>query len=566
MVFFPEYRMENDPVIAPEHRVPVPVAVLVGAGPGDPGLITMAGAAALADAAVVIYDALANPLLLSYCGSGVELIYVGKRANEHTLTQEQINNLLIQKCRDVLANRAKRPGVVVRLKGGDPYVFGRGGEEGQALAQAGIPFKVIPGITAGIAGPAYAGIPVTHRDFTSTVTFITGHQRDKQSGNAPPAEGEEEPVNVDYTALAKLGGTLVFYMGVKNLPEITQRLIAAGLDAKTPAAVVRMATHPDQQTVTGTVETIAFIARQAGIKAPAITIIGQVVSARPSLNWFESRPLFGQTILVTRTRQQASELGRRLEFLGAKVIESPTIEIVKPSDPAAALQAIRDMYEYDCVVFTSANGVRTTWEAMEVLNLDARDFAISVAVIGPGTADALISLGVRPDVVADDAIGEDLARELIAHFGAEPDTVNGSEEDGDVQDPELDLTGKRFLLLRAEIARPSLVRMLRSAGAEVDDVPVYQTRLPDALPAEAIEALRSGTVGWITFTSASTAENLHAMLPEDLRAAVKKCNRLSIGPVTSKAMSELGWPPTIEAHHHDIPGMVEALLMARSRT
>ncbi len=561
--------MENNPIIATQPGLTIPVATLVGAGPGDPGLITMAGAAALARASVVIYDALANPQLLAYCASDTEFIYVGKRAGEHTLTQDQINALLVQKCRDVLANRDKCPGGVVRLKGGDPYVFGRGGEEGQVLAEAGIPFTVIPGITAGIAGPAYAGIPVTHRDCTSTVTFITGHQRDKQSGNALPADSEEEEtLSVDYTALAKLGGTQVFYMGVKNLPEITRRLIAAGMDAQTPAAVVRMATHPDQQTVVGTLETIAAIAREAGIKAPAITIIGQVVSARPSLNWFENRPLFGQTILVTRTRQQAGEFGRRLELLGAKVIEAPTIEIVKPSDQTPALRAIRDMYEYDCVVFTSANGVWSTWEVMESLKLDARYFAASVAVIGPGTADALLTLGINPDVVSDDAIGEELAKELIRYFGPDTDVeINGEDEDEDdsADDTEMELIGKRFLLLRAEIARPSLVRLLRNAGAEVDDVPVYQTRMPKALPTEAIEAISSGTVDWITFTSTSTASNLHAMLPESLRDAVKKCNRLSIGPVTSKTMSELGWPPTIEAPHHDIPGMVEALMMASNR-
>ena len=536
----------------------VPVAVLLGAGPGDPGLMTLAGARALITAAVVIYDALANPILLAGCPPDAELIFVGKRAREHTFTQDQINTLLVEKCRKVMADSALIGRCVVRLKGGDPFVFGRGGEEGQVLSEAGIPFYVVPGITAGIAGPAYAGIPVTHRDFTSTVTFITGHQRDDDTARLSPSDAQEETSSVDYNALAKLGGTLVFYMGVKNLPEITRQLITSGMNVNTPAAVVRMATHPEQKTVIGTLETIAQVAQQAGIKAPAITIIGKVVSAREQLNWFETRPLFGQTVLVTRTRQQASELGHRLGDLGANVIEAPTIKIAKPTDRRAALAAIEKMGEYDCVVFTSPNGVHSTWQAMDALDLDARDFAPVVAAIGPATADALLSIGITPDIVAEDAIGEELANELIYFFGSEP------QRDQD-KDQKIDLSGHRFLLLRAEIARPALVNLLTKAGARVDDVPIYQTRIPETLPPQAIEALRNDTVTWITFTSASTAKNLYTMLPEDLRQRVAACKRLSIGPMTSKALSELGWPPTAESRQHDIPGMVETLLSVTTR-
>ena len=536
----------------------VPVAVLLGAGPGDPGLMTLAGARALITAAVVIYDALANPILLAGCPPDAELIFVGKRAREHTFTQDQINTLLVEKCRKVMADSALIGRCVVRLKGGDPFVFGRGGEEGQVLSEAGIPFYVVPGITAGIAGPAYAGIPVTHRDFTSTVTFITGHQRDDDTARLSPSDAQEETSSVDYNALAKLGGTLVFYMGVKNLPEITRQLITSGMNVNTPAAVVRMATHPEQKTVIGTLETIAQVAQQAGIKAPAITIIGKVVSAREQLNWFETRPLFGQTVLVTRTRQQASELGHRLGDLGANVIEAPTIKIAKPTDRRAALAAIEKMGEYDCVVFTSPNGVHSTWQAMDTLGLDARDFAPVVAAIGPATADALLSIGITPDIVAEDAIGEELANELIYFFGSEP------QRDQD-KDQKIDLSGHRFLLLRAEIARPALVNLLTKSGARVDDVPIYQTRIPETLPPQAIEALRNDTVTWITFTSASTAKNLYTMLPEDLRQRVAACKRLSIGPMTSKALSELGWPPTAESRQHDIPGMVETLLSVTIR-
>jgi uroporphyrinogen III methyltransferase/synthase len=544
--------MSPNPFFNLDH--PFPVAALVGAGPGEWGLMTLAGAKALSAAAVVIYDALANPDFLSLCGSDAELIYVGKRARQHTLTQDEINALLVKKCREVMSNRELLGRRVVRLKGGDPFVFGRGGEEGQVLSEAGIPFVVIPGITAGIAGPAYAGIPVTHRDFTSTVTFITGHQRDAEGGKNTGENADEEAADVNYEALAKLGGTLVFYMGVKNLPEITKRLVASGMAGDTPAAVVRMATNPEQKTVIGTVATIAERARNANIKAPAITIIGKVVAVRDQLNWFENRPLFGQSVLVTRTRQQASALGLQLGNLGANVIEAPTIEIVKPTDRRAALEAIRTMADYDCVVFTSANGVQSAWQAMQALELDGRDFTACVAAIGPATADALLAIGITPEIVAEDAIGEALATELIDYFGRR-------KRDGADAATALDLSGTRFLLLRAEIARPALAEMLRKANAEVDDVPIYQTRIPDSLPGPAIEAIRNGTVDWITFTSASTAKNLHSMLPVELRAAVAKCKRLSIGPMTSRALESLGWPPTVEARRHDIIGMVEALLV-----
>lgn len=543
--------MTDNSVSSQVPGIALPVAALVGAGPGDPNLITLAGVAMLAQAKVVIYDALANKRLLIHCPPDTEYIFVGKRAQEHTLSQDQINTLLVEKCRELMAQRQHLGRFVVRLKGGDPYVFGRGGEEGQVLSEAKIPFTVIPGITAGIAGPAYAGIPVTHRNFTSTVTFVTGHQQENESDKPALSDSGDVGANVDYSALAKLGGTLVFYMGVKTLPDITQRLITAGMATNTPAAVVRMATHPEQQTVIGQLGTISALVKQANIQAPAITIIGQVVTMRKQLNWFENRPLFGQTVLVTRTRQQAGELSRQLEALGAKVIEAPTIEIVQPADPQAAHAAISKMNDYDCVVFTSANGVRATWAAMQALKMDARDFAAAVGAIGPATAAALQTLGITPEIVGEEAIGEQLAAALMDYFGSATDRT-------DHQD--LDLTGIEFLLLRAEIARPALVNMLRNAGAEVDDVPVYQTRMAKVLPVEATTALGNGTINWLTFTSATTAKNLHAMLSADLREAVKHCHRLSIGPMTTKALCDLGWPPTVEAQRHDIPGMVEMLL------
>ncbi len=510
---------------------------LVGGGAGDPGLLTQAGTAVLKRAAVVVYDALVNPALLDLCPPDTEKIYVGKSAARHTLEQDRINALLVQKARQTAGEIAPTERVVVRLKGGDPYVFGRGGEEAQYLRTQGIHFAVIPGITAGIAGPAYAGIPVTHRDFTRTVTFITGHR--KQAAD----DHEELPDSgLNYESLAALGGTLVFYMGVQALPEITRRLHAAGMAADMPAAVIQWATYPRQRTIVSTLAGLAAAARKAGIQAPAITIIGQVVNLRAELNWFESRPLFGKTVLVTRTRRQAGRLSTRLADLGANVIESPVIELVPPADEFAIDQALAQLNQYDCVVFTSPNGVEAAWRRMGELHLDARAFPRRVAAIGPATAEALRTIGITADLAPDEFIGEKLAAELIERLG----------DKGDLQ-------GKQFLLLRADIARGELRRELIRAGAVVKDMAIYQTVAPKTLCAEAIEALRNGTVDWITFTSASTATNLHALLPPELRDRVARANRLSIGPITSAALCRLGWPPTVEATRHDIPGMIQAL-------
>src|SRR3954454_1271825 len=328
------------------------IVYLVGAAPGDPGLITLKGARLLEQAQVVVYDALSDPRLLAHAPDA-EHIYVGKKAAAHSFTQEQINALLVEH-----GKAGKR---VVRLKGGDPFVFGRGGEECEALLAAGIPFEVVPGITAAIAAPAYAGIPVTHRDFNSSFTFITGHEkeeeyRDPDSRRREPAVGSSD---LDWASIAKLP-CLAFYMGVKSLPRICAKLIEHGMSPDLPAATIRWGTTPRQRTVTGTVKTLPTEVEQAGLKPPALTIIGRVVSLRDTLNWFERRPLFGQTVAVTRTRQQASELSERLAALGANVIEAPTIELAPASDPSAVHDALRSISRYDWVVFTSANGVTFT--------------------------------------------------------------------------------------------------------------------------------------------------------------------------------------------------------------
>jgi len=525
--------------------MPKPATVyLVGAGPGDPGLLTIAGAEALRAAAVVVYDYLANAELLNLAPPTAELIYVGKSGNQHTKTQDQINAILVEKAGQY---RGKS---VVRLKGGDPYVFGRGGEEAEVLREHGIPFVIIPGITSGIAAPAYAGIPVTHRDFTSTITLITGHERE----DAPA----EEDSRVNYDALAKLDGTLVFYMGIKSLPRISQRLIAAGLAPQTPAAVIRWGTRTQQQTVAGTVATIADIVQKAGLKAPAITIIGRVVSLRGTLNWFENRPLFAKTVIVSRTRQQASDLSGKLAALGATIVEIPTIELRPPaqSEWPAIDRALQQIPGYDWTIFTSPNGVRATWERLRHLGLDARHFPAPpsrrVAAVGEATADALRALGIHPDLIPEKFTGEELAAALKTQIA---NAKSGS--------PPL-----RFLILRADIARPVLREELEKLG-QVDDVAIYHTVRPSALPPETLEQIADLAAPervvntWITFTSASTANNLWELLPPEHRQFVARMRRASIGPITSEAMRKLGtgsWAPNVEAATHTIDGLIQALL------
>ncbi len=506
---------------------------LVGAGPGDPNLLTIAGAEALQRADVIVYDYLANAQLLNLAPPRAERVYVGKSAKQHTKTQDQINAILIE--------HAKRKGVrvVVRLKGGDPYVFGRGGEEGEFLRANGIPFVEIPGITSGIAAPAYAGIPVTHRDFTSTITLITGHEKEDADPNAP---------RVNYEALAKLNGTLVFYMGIKGLPLIVERLTAGGLDPETPAAVIRWGTHPNQRTVTGTVATIAQEVERAGITAPAITIIGKVVSLRRTLNWFEEQPLFGQRILVTRTRQQASELSAMLAGLGAQVLEVPTIEIVPPADWEPIDRTLMQVPAYDWVVFTSANGVRAAWSRLRELGFDARHFgASSVAAVGPATAKALEEIGIVPDLIPERFTGDEIVPALKAEMGEE------------------EIRGKRFLLLRADIARPALREGLEKLGGVVEDVAIYQTKRAERLPEEVIATIENGEAEWVTFTSASTATNLWDLLTVKQRAQIGTMKRASMGPMTTAAMKGVGtgeWKPTVEAHEQTIAGLVDAIVQA----
>jgi uroporphyrinogen III methyltransferase/synthase len=508
---------------------------LVGAGPGDPGLITVKGRRLLELADVVVYDYLANPKLLSYCPQA-DTKYVGKKAAAHTLTQDQINQLLIDKARP-----GKR---VVRLKGGDPFIFGRGGEECEALHRAGISFEVVPGITASIGGSCYAGIPVTHRDFNSSFTVITGHEKEDEYKD-PDSRGRQSAVgssDVDWSVIAKLP-CIAFYMGVKALPRICKNLLENGMPPDTHAATIQWGTLPKQRTVTGTISDLPQRVTEAGITAPAITIVGRVVSLRPIMNWFETRPLFGKTIIVTRTRQQASELSMQLEELGANVIEAPTIEIT-PADPARVTHALHEIQTggYDWVIFTSANGVTCVKQALFAEGMDARAFCAAggIAAVGDATAAALeLHLGLRANLVPDRAVAEALVDALEAQNL---------------------IRGNRFVMLRAEIGRPVIVDGLRQRGAaKVDDVAVYETRPATSLPPEVVEALDHKQVHWITFTSSSTVRNFVNLVGSEFRSKLAAVKLSSIGPITTQTLTELGLTPTVQAETFNIDGLVEAI-------
>jgi len=515
------------------------IVYLIGAGPGDEGLITVRGAQLLADADVVVYDALANIRLLDRCRDGAERIYVGKKASSHSLTQEQINALLVEK-----ASAGKG---VARLKGGDPFIFGRGGEECEALAKAGIRFEVVPGITAAVAVPAYAGIPVTHRDFNSSFTLITGHEKEQEyqdpAAAARAAETSAGASDVDWTALAKLP-CLAFYMGAKSLARICQKLIDHGMSPTMPAATVQRGTTPRQRTIVGTIQTLPDLAQTAGIGPPALTIIGRVVELRQTLNWFESRPFFGKTVVVTRTRQQSSDLSRALAELGAAVIEAPTIELEPPGEWSEVDEALERIEQYDWVIFTSANGVRFVRQRLLETVRDARAFhGVKIAAIGDATAAAIREqLCLRVDLCPEPFVAEALA-----------DALSSAGE----------IAGRRFLLLRADIARPLLVERLSLGGAaQVSDVSVYHTRAATSLPAAFLAALDAGEVSWITFTSSSTARNLLALLTPAQRERLSSLRLASIGPITSRTLEELGFSPDVQAETYNITGLIRSMLLA----
>jgi uroporphyrinogen III methyltransferase/synthase len=503
------------------------VVYLIGAGPGDPGLLTVAGRDALAHADVVIYDRLAHPSLLGWARADAERLFVGKQSARHFVRQEDTNALM--------AERALAGKTVARLKGGDPFVFGRGGEEAEYLRERGVPFVVVPGVTSAIAAPAYAGIPVTHRDAASSFAVITGHERDdaKESGTreAGAAEGRRR-----WDRIAWAADTLVFLMGVEALDEIAMRLIENGRDPETPVALVQWGTWTRQRVVTGTLATIVGVVREAGITAPAVTVIGEVVRWREKLQWFDNRPLFGKRILVTRAREQASALTDRLRALGAEPIEFPTIRIAPPADGYAALDAaLTRLATYDWIVFTSANGVAHLFDRLAAAGRDARAFgAARVAAIGPATADALARHGIRADFTP----AEFVAEAVLAQF---PEPVGG----------------KWILLARAAEARDLLPDTWRSNGAAVDVVAAYQTEL-ETEGADSVRALlEAGEIDVLTFTSSSTVRNFVQAIGE---TPVPTTTRIAaIGPITAQTCRELLREPDAIADTYTIEGLVETL-------
>ncbi|HXD54562.1 MAG TPA: uroporphyrinogen-III C-methyltransferase [Solirubrobacteraceae bacterium] len=490
--------------------------ILVGAGPGDPGLVGARAREAIAEADTILYDRLVGPGLLDGARPDAELVYVGKQGGGAAVPQERTEEMLLEHAR---AGR-----VVVRLKGGDPFVFGRGGEEALTLRAAGIPFEVVPGVTAGLAAPAYAGIPVTHRGLSTAVALVTGHTRRGTGGDDDAHEAE-----IDWAALAAFPGTLVFYMGVSALPVISERLIAAGRPASEPAAIVEAGTLPGQRTVVATLETIAEEARREQVRAPSVTVIGAVAALAGELGWRAPQPLAGRTVAVTRARAQASGLARRLAALGARAIEAPAIRVRPLAGPAL------DPAPYDLVCVTSANGVAGLFERLAAADppRDARALAgARVAAIGPATVEALAARGVLADVVPERAVAESLAAALE---GA---------------------AVRRALVVRGTQARDVLPEALAAGGAEVDTLDVYET-VPEAAPPGVVEEALEAD--YITFTSSSTVRYFldAAGGPERIGSRTRL---VSIGPLTTEALRERGLEPHVEAATHDVEGIVAAVL------
>jgi uroporphyrinogen III methyltransferase/synthase len=492
---------------------------LVGAGPGDAGLLTLRGAELLRRADVVIYDLLVNLELLRLAREDCELVSRGKRQD---VSQDQLNALMIA--------RARAGKCVVRLKGGDPYIFGRGGEEAEALAAAKILFEVVPGVSAITAAANYAGIPLTHRDYTSNFTVFTGHEGDGKEGSS-----------LDFDQIARISGTKVILMGVTHLPELTLALVTRGLTPETPVAIVQWGTLGRQKSIVGTLGTIEKLAANERITPPALTVIGEVVKLRKNLNWFEHRPLFGQRVVVTRSRAQAGELSHQLTELGAEVLEIPCIKRTLPSQPQHLLDALLELNSYDWLVFTSANGVTAFFEYFFRAFKDLRDIGgVKIAAVGPGTATKLRELHLQVDLMPEEAIGERIAKEFEKF-----ETIENL----------------KICLLRAELANPDLPQALEELGAIVDDIPVYRTVAEtDTLTDAGANLLQTGA-DWITFTSGSTVDHFHTRF--NLPALLKKFPQIkltTIGPETTKAVEALGLKPSLEAKQHTMEGLVAAVL------
>ena len=499
------------------------IVYLVGAGPGDPGLLTIKAKECLEKADVVIYDYLANEAFLKHADEKAELIYVGKKGGDHTISQEEINALIVDKAQQGLT--------VVRLKGGDPFIFGRGGEEAEELAKAGVSFQVVPGVTSAVAVPAYAGIPLTHRDYTSTVAFITGHE-----------DPTKETSSIAWDKLATCAGTLVFLMGVGNLPQIAKTLMEYGRPPDTPVALVHRGTVPAQKTVVGTLRDIAERAKKENLKPPAIIVVGDIVKLREALNWFENKPLFGKRIVVTRAREQASGFLGRLTELGAECIEFPTIQVVPPKSWDPLDRAMMRLERYQWLLFTSVNGVKYFFDRLGDLGLDVRELKdMKVGAIGPKTAEAVHRKGIRPDLVPD----EYRAEAVVEAF------------------KKWDVKGIKILLPRAAKAREILPTELVKMGASVDEIPAYQTVKPDHDKGRVKGMLEKGEIDMVTFTSSSTVSNFVEMFRAEkrhLKAWMAHVDVACIGPVTAKTAEEKGLPVSLISEEYTIEALTGAIV------
>jgi uroporphyrinogen III methyltransferase/synthase len=496
---------------------------IIGAGPGDPGLITLRGVQCIREADVIVYDHLVSPEILRHASQKARLIYAGKQGGKHTVSQGEINDLLVAE--------AQKGTIVARLKGGDPFIFGRGAEEAEVLRSAGIPFEVVPGITSAIAVPAYAGIPLTHRSHTASVAFVTGHE--------DPTKGKS---NLDWPKLAGMG-TLVVLMAIKNLSKVTENLIRHGKDAATPAALIRWGTTPDQETLTGSLGDIAQDAEERGFAPPSILVVGGVVALRETLNWFETKPLFGRGIVITRPEAQAEGFGEMLRAAGARTIPFPVIRVAPPETWEKLDEALGSIEDYRWIIFTSANGVAFFFRRLRERGSDIRDLkGIRIAAIGPATASAVEALGIRVDLVPQEFVSEG----VVEAFAGE------------------DLRGSRVLLPRAAEARDVIPEGLTALGARCDIATAYRTVRSDHAASELEPLFADGKVDAITFTSPSTVNNFLGIMGPDFRLP-PGVRIACIGPVTAAAVRKAGLPVDIFHARFTIPGMVDALKAYRWR-
>ncbi|HWJ02244.1 MAG TPA: uroporphyrinogen-III C-methyltransferase [Verrucomicrobiae bacterium] len=494
---------------------------LVGAGPGDPKLITLKGLECIKQADVLVYDRLVAKRLLAHAKEGCELIFGGKYPDNHILRQNEIN--------DVLVEKALEGKVVTRLKGGDPFVFGRGGEEAESLAEAGIPFEVVPGITSAVSVPAYAGIPVTHRDFTTSFAVITGH-----------LDFNKAESSIRWDKISEAHGTLIFLMGMEKLAMIMAKLQEHGRSSTTPVALVRWGTTADQKTITGTLENIVERAKANNFGSPAVVVVGEVVNLREKLKWFENKPLFGKRIVVTRASTQAGSLADKIEALGGEAWECPVIKIVPPADYSPVDDAIARLKEFSWLVFTSVNGVEFFFKRLRDLGKDIRELAgIKLCAIGPATKQAVENYQLLVDLVPDEFVAEGVLDKLRERLGQ----------------------SDRILLPRAEVAREVLPETIAGWGIPIEVVPVYRTIQGDAQSGQLLEMLKQNSIDVVTFTSSSTVKNFVKLIGKDkLEEALKNVTIASIGPITSQTARDLGLPVHVEAEKYTIDGLLEAIL------